>query len=113
MVTTCARFLIDTTFLLQASEAAFFGARLLVDKGGFDHTRTYGVTRDLLRLRRKLGIRNALVVVGEESVAATCNVVLEDVFALLDKIGASVLRMDSTSVVDLCAQSAASARCNR
>jgi len=110
MVTTYARFLIDTTFLLQASEAAFFRARLLVDKGGFDHTRTYGATRDLLRLRRKLGIRNALVVVGEESVAATCNVVLEDVLALLDKIGASVLRMDSSSVVDLCAQSAASAR---
>jgi hypothetical protein len=57
--------------LLKASEAASLGARLLVDEDGRDHTQTFGVMRDLLRLRRTLGIRRAIVVVGEESVAAT------------------------------------------
>ncbi|MGD0838977.1 MAG: hypothetical protein ABSB49_20265, partial [Polyangia bacterium] len=103
-------FLLDSTFLFKASEAAFLGAPLLVDKEGRDHTRTFGVTRDILRLRKALGMRRAVVLVGEESVAATCKEVLDDLIPLLEQIGARVLRADDARVVDLCAQVGCSAR---
>ena len=108
MVTTDALFLIDSTFLFKASEAAFMGAPLLVDKDKRDHTKTFGVVRDLLRLRKTFGIRSAAVVVGEESLAATTDAVVDDVLALLRQINASVLRLDGARVVDVCAQMASS-----
>ena len=108
MVTTDALFLIDSTFLFKASEAAFMGAPLLVDKDKRDHTKTFGVVRDLLRLRKTFGIRSAAVVVGEESLAATTDAVVVDVLALLRQISASVLRLDGARVVDVCAQMASS-----
>ena len=106
---TDAQFLIDSTFLFKASEAAFLGAPLLLDKEGRDHTRTFGVVRDLLRLRKKFGIRNAAIVVGEESLAATSKDVVDDLLPLLRQIIASVLRVDGARVVDICAQVASSA----
>ncbi|MHB9016309.1 MAG: DNA polymerase [Sulfurovum sp.] len=106
---TEALFLIDSTFLFEASEAAFLGAPLLVDKEGRDHTWTFGVVRDLLRLRKKYGIRNAAIVVGEESLAATSKDVVDGLLPLLRQINASVLRVDGARVVDICAQVASSA----
>jgi hypothetical protein len=105
-----AQFLIDSTFLFEASEAAFLGAHLLVDKNGRDHTRTFGVVSDLLRLRKKFGIRNALVVVGEESLAAICKEVLDDLMLLLQQIRAPVLRVEGARVIDICAEAASAAR---
>jgi len=110
MVTTDIRFLIDSTFLFKASEAAFLGAPLLVDRDRRDHTRTFGVVRDLLRLRKKFGIRNALVVMGEESLAATCKDVLDDLIPLLQQIRAAVLRAEGVRVIDICGGVASSAR---
>lgn len=109
MVTTDAKFLIDSTFLFRANEAAFLGAPLLVDESGRDHTRTFGVVRDLLRLRKRFGIRNALLVVGEESIAATCKEVLDDLISLLQRIRAPVLQVDGARVIDICAMAASSA----
>lgn len=106
---TDAQFLIDSTFLFKASEAAFLGTPLLVDKEGRDHTRTFGVVRDLLRLRRKFGIRNAAIVVGEESLEATSKDLVDDLLPLLRQINASVLRVDGARVMDICAQVASSA----
>ena len=104
-----ALFLIDSTFLFKASEAGFLGAPLLVDNEGRDHTRTFGVVRDLLRLRKAFGIRRATVVVGEESLAATTDAVVDDLLPLLRQINASVLRVDGARVVDICARVASSA----
>jgi len=106
---TDALFLIDSTFLFKASEAAFLGAPLLVDKEGHDHTRTFGVVRDLLRLRKTFGIRCAAVVVGEESLAATTDAVVDDLLPLLRQINASVLRVNGARAVDICVQVASSA----
>ena len=110
MVRADELFLIDSTFLFKASEAAFLGAPLLVDEEGRDHTRTFGVVRDLLRLRRMLGIRRAIVLVGEESVAATHKDVLDDLIPLLRQIGVRVLREEGSRVVDVCAQVGCSAQ---
>src|SRR5208337_4415195 len=106
---TDALFLIDITFLLKANEIAFLGAPLLVDENGRDHTRTFGIMRDLLRLREKFGIRRAVVLVGEESVAATSGAVLDDLLLFLHLIKATVVHQDSARILDICAQLASSA----
>jgi DNA polymerase-1 len=106
---TDALFLIDSTFLFEATEAAFRGAFLLVDEEGRDHTRTFGVVRDLLRLRKLFGIRNATIVLGADSLAATSEEVVNDLLPLLLQMNASVLRVDNVSVADICAQGASSA----
>ena len=106
---TDALFLIDSTFLFEATEAAFRGAFLLVDEEGRDHTRTFGVVRDLLRLRKMFGIRNAAIVLGADSLAATSEEVVNDLLPLLLQMNASVLRVDNVSVADICAQVASSA----
>jgi hypothetical protein len=101
---------LDTITKLLDSEAAFMGAPLLVGKDHRDHTRTFGVVRDLLRLRKTFGIRSATVVIGEESLAATTDAVVDDLLPLLRQINARVLRIDSARVVDICAQVASSAQ---
>ncbi|MCI0719125.1 MAG: hypothetical protein L0338_09160 [Acidobacteria bacterium] len=96
-------FLVDATFLLRASEATFFGAPLLVDKDGRDHTRSFGVVRDLLRLRRALGVTRGLLIFGSEETAKTDQALLNDLVPLLKRIGLPFVRDDETRVIDLCA----------
>lgn len=103
-------FLIDSTFLLKATEASFLGASLLLDSEGRDHTHTFGLVRDLLRLRRKLGIRRAAILFGQEGIAETSEKVLSDLIELLRQLKGTVVRQDADRVVDICAQFGASAR---
>ena len=59
-------FVIDSTFLLETSRNSFHGAPLLQDSSGRDSTMLFGFVHDLLRLRKQLGIRKALVVIGDD-----------------------------------------------
>ena len=59
-------FVIDSTFLLETSRNSFHGSPLLQDSSGRDSTMLFGFARDLLRLRKQLGIRKALVVFGDD-----------------------------------------------
>ena len=94
-------FLIDSTFLLKASEAAFLGAPLLVDPEGRDHTHVFGVLRDILKLRKRVGIRQAAIIVGQESVAATSEPLLADLLSFLAELRVTVVRDDRAPVVDI------------
>ena len=58
-------FVIDSTFLLDTSRNSFRGAPLLQDPSGRDTTLLFGFTRDLLRLRKQLGMRKALIIIGD------------------------------------------------
>ncbi len=58
-------FVIDSTFLLETSNSTFHGAPLLHDTSGRDTTMLFGFARDLLRLRKQLGMRKALIVIGD------------------------------------------------
>src|SRR5215468_1012385 len=60
-------FIIDSTFLLEASRDTFHGAPLLQDSSGRDTTMLFGFARDLLRLRKQLGMRKALIVFGNDA----------------------------------------------
>jgi hypothetical protein len=52
-------FVIDSRFLLETSHNAFHGAPLLQDSKGRDTTMLFGFARDLLCLRKQLGMRTA------------------------------------------------------
>jgi hypothetical protein len=58
-------FVIDSTFLLEKSQKTFHGAPLLHDSSGRDTTMLFGFARDLLRLRKQLGMRKALIVMSD------------------------------------------------
>ena len=103
-------FLIDSTFFLESTEASFRGAPLLADPEGRDHTLAFGVARDILKLRKKLGIHRAAIIVGRESVAATSEDVLADLLSLWAQLKITVLRDDGARVVDICARYAGEAR---
>ena len=59
-------FVIDSTFLLETSRNTFRGAPLLQDSSGRDTTMLFGFARDLLRMRQRVGMRRALIVIGDE-----------------------------------------------
>src|SRR5215472_14345023 len=59
-------FVIDSTFLLETSHNTFHGAPLLHDLSGRDTTMLFGFARDLLRLRKQLGMRKAIIVLGDD-----------------------------------------------
>lgn len=60
-------FIIDATFLFRTSYEAFHSTPLLKDEKGNDTTGLYSVIRDILRLRRRLAIHDALIVLGKDS----------------------------------------------
>jgi hypothetical protein len=65
MVSAESRFLIDTAFIFERTYKTFFETPLLTAERG-DHTLTFGFARDFLRLRRKLGIRMGVLIIGKE-----------------------------------------------
>lgn len=67
MVKSENRFLIDATFIVERAHKMFFGAPLMT-AAGKDHTFTYGCVRDVLRVRRKLGIKAGVLILGKEAV---------------------------------------------
>jgi hypothetical protein len=93
-------FVIDATFLVRASHQAFLGAPLLqVD--GEDHTFTYGVCRDLLRLRPVLGAARLVVLFGAETYAASDAPGKVDVTAtFLKDLGLPVVSAPDCAIVD-------------
>lgn len=103
-------FLIDSTFLLNTSEASFLGALLLVDSEGRDHTHSFGLVRDIFRLRKKLGIRRGAIIFGQESIAETSEKILVELIQLLRQVKVPVVRQDTDRVLDICAQLGPSAR---
>lgn len=95
-------FVIDATFLLEDAEKAFFGAAPLVDGHGRNSSVVYGAVRDLLRLRKALGITRGIVVVGADAdeVSSAVNVVIfRD---LLRGIGTNVLHEPTVRIGTLC-----------
>ena len=95
-------FVIDATFLLEATRKTFHGAPLLKDASGHDATMLFGFARDLFRIRNRLGARNALVVVGNDRMDLPATV-LTDVIDFLQRLRVPVVQSNDTRVGDLCA----------
>ena len=95
-------FVIDATFLLDDAEKSFFGSAPLVDGCGRNTSVVYGAVRDMLRLRRTLGIDRGIVIVGADAgeVSSSLNV---DIFRdFLLGIGTNVLLQPTVRVGALC-----------
>jgi DNA polymerase-1 len=95
-------FVIDATFLLQTSRNSFHGAPLLQDLSGRDTTMLFGFARDLLRLRKQLGMRKALVVIGNDQPCLPDSLI-SDAIDFLKRLRVSVLYAKGVRVGDVCA----------
>src|SRR5258708_35443399 len=95
-------FLVDLTFVLKANEQSFYGAPLLLGTQGEDNTVLYGVARDLLRLRKNLGIRNAIVVIGSEATTISSETTINGVLRLLTRLRTVVVYERKASAVGVC-----------
>jgi DNA polymerase I-like protein with 3'-5' exonuclease and polymerase domains len=83
--------LLDLTFVLESSEKSFCGAPLILGSQGEDNTVLYGVARDLLRLRKSVGIGHAIVVIGRESNAVSSEGNVNSLVPFLRRFGAAVV----------------------
>ncbi len=95
-------FIIDSRFLLETSHNTFHGAPLLQDSRGRDTTMLFGFARDLLRLRKQLGMRKALVLFGD---AGSClqGSLVSDAIDFLQRLRVPVLCAKDVRVGDVCA----------
>jgi len=94
-------FVIDSTFLLETSHNTFRGAPLLQDSSGRDTTMLFGFARDLLRLRKQLGMRKALIVIGDEPCLR--DALISDAVGFLKRLHVPVLYAKGVRVGDVCA----------
>jgi len=85
MVKSESRFLIDTAFIIDQTYKTFFGAPLLVATGS-DHTFTFGCLRDFLRLRRKLGVQEGILIIGKEASLASNHDSILDLIVILREL---------------------------
>ena len=106
MPMTDSLFVIDSTFLLETSRDTFYGAPLLPDAPGRDTTMLFGFARDLLRLRKQLGMRKALVVIGNDRPRLPESLI-SDAVDFLKRLRVPVLYAKGVPVGDLCAALAA------
>jgi DNA polymerase I len=94
-------FVIDSTFLLETSHNTFRGAPLLQDSSARDTTMLFGFARDLLRLRKQLGMRKALIVIGDEPCLPDS--LISDAIGFLKRLRVPVLYAKGVRVGDVCA----------
>jgi hypothetical protein len=84
MVKPKDRFLIDTAFMVERTQKTFFETPLLTIDGQ-DYTWTFGFARDFLRMRRRLGIRHSVFVIGKDSHVLASEQQLHDVMDFLQR----------------------------
>jgi DNA polymerase I-like protein with 3'-5' exonuclease and polymerase domains len=95
-------FIIDATFLLDDAEKAFLGAAPLVDYQGRNSSVVYGAVRDMLRLRKVLGIAMGIVLVGADSVEVSTAPNIGSFLQCLQALGTYVLHEPKVRVGVLC-----------
>src|SRR5215471_12090929 len=95
-------FLIDATFLLEDAEKAFLGVTAIVDSHGKNSSIVYGAVRDMLRLRRTLGIASGVIVVGVEATTISTSPNIDDFVHCVRELGAYALHEPNAHVGTLC-----------
>jgi hypothetical protein len=78
-------FLIDAAFIVERAKDTFYATPLLTTEGR-DCTFTFGCLRDFLRLRRKLGIKLGMLLLGKETHSLTSLQNINDLTANLKKL---------------------------
>jgi DNA polymerase-1 len=101
---------IDLTFLLETSEKSYYSAPLILGSKSENNAVLYGVARDLLRLRKTLGIGHAVVVIGREARAISSDTTINSVVRFLKNLGAGVVYQPHAASASLCKHLAPKAR---
>jgi len=91
-------FIIDGHFLLADAEKAFLGSAVLVDEQGRDTSVVYGAVRELLRLRKALGIVRGIVVLGKRSADFSSKQNIELLLECLHGIGTEAVFEPTISI---------------
>ncbi len=102
MVTQENVFLVDTTFLFENAHKTFFGAPLLISVGR-DNTFTFGFLRDLLRIRRSIGVNAGILALSIETYSVTSKENIGKVLRLFRELGLSYVQEPCKSVLDISA----------
>jgi 3'-5' exonuclease len=102
--------IIDLSFLLESSEQSFYGAPLILGTQGEDNTVLYGVARELLRLRKGVGIGRAIVVIGREAHIVSNEANVASAVRLLKRLGVAVVCEPKTTAGSLCRSLSSAAR---
>lgn len=102
MVNSKDIFIIDATFLIDASHKAFLGAPILMVDGK-DQTFLFGFVRDFLRLRYSLGINRGAVVIGEDAYRVTTTSNIQKIVSFLEDFGILIIHEPEHRVLDVCA----------
>jgi hypothetical protein len=92
---------IDLLFLLKSSEQSFWGAPLILGPQGEDNTVLYGVARDLLRLRKNVGIEHAIIIIGREAISVSSEATVSRIVGFLNRLGAIVIYEPHAAAVSL------------
>lgn len=95
-------FLIDATFLLEDAEKAFLGVAAIVDSHGRNNSVVYGAVRDMLRLRRTLGIVRGAIVIGAEATKVSTTQNIESLRDCLHSLGTYVVHEPNACVGTMC-----------
>ena len=94
--------LLDLTFIFRKIHQSFIGAPLLTIGSKKDYTFLFGVLRELLRIRQKLGINNGTLALGREAFSVTSEDNIEDVVTLLREIEFPFICNSNKSILDIC-----------
>lgn len=86
MVIAENRFVIDASFIVDQVRKSFLGSPLITVHGK-DHTFLFGCVRDLLRLRRNLGIRASTIILGNEACSEVCHDEISALAVILSELG--------------------------
>jgi DNA polymerase I len=79
------RFLIDTAFIVERTHKTFFGTPLMT-VAGTDQTFAFGCVRDILRLRRNLGIMAGVLIIGKEAYSVSSSESVLDLIVILKEL---------------------------
>lgn len=101
MVNSKQVFIVDITFMLKRASDAFHGAPLFL-LNGKDYTLTYGFIRDLLLLRRLLGIRFGILVAGKECNGISSENDVTSVVGFMREMSLPVVHEPEWSALDIC-----------
>jgi hypothetical protein len=102
--------IIDLSFLLESSEQSFYGAPLILGPQGENNTVLYGVARDLLRLRKRVGIGRAIVVIGREAAIVSNEATVAGALRFLRRLGVAVVYEPKATAASLCRSLSSAAR---
>jgi len=86
MVKLKNQFLVDTAFIVERTSKMFLGTPLLT-KNGKDHTFTFACARDFLNMKRALGMRSYVLLIGKESHFLATAENTENFIAFLQALG--------------------------